>query len=88
MKDPTDIKIGDTVFCADYDEFSRSNCYVNGKIVLSLTKDSIGRDRAITDSARDDGVRSRSHVCFLLRHADERNREPEEMDPIFEEYQP
>ena len=79
----TPIRIGDTVFCADYDEIERSECFINGRIVTNIIRDAINRERVLVN----DGT-SRSHTSFYLRHANERNRGPEEIDPIFENHYP
>ena len=63
----TPIKIGDQVWCADYDEDWRVDCWVNGRKVMALTDNG---DRAVCAG----GPEGFSHRVFGLRHDGERVR--------------
>ena len=71
MNEITPIRLGDTVYCADYDSEQREHCWINGLTVNGFEDDD---DRAVCES----GPPGHSHRVFLLRHEGERNRTPSE----------
>lgn len=68
MSEITPISIGDVVYCADYDDDWREDCWINGLVVTALVDDG---DRAEAHG----GPEGYSHRIFGLRHAGERNRD-------------
>lgn len=85
----TPIKLGDVVFCADFDQEQRTACWVNGMTVAELFESLPTRQGLIFSSrARmiDQDDEERSHRTFYLRHRGERYRQPgEDLDLLYVE---
>ena len=84
MNDITPIKVGDTVYCGDFDTEHTKDCWVNGLEVAEIydifpgRKHSVSslRARFVSTPLKIDGA---SHSVFFLRHENERNRTPDDV---------
>ena len=82
VNDITPIEVGDTVYCADFDEEHTETCWVNGEIVTEIYELFPGREHSIFSlRARfaSSPIEGASHSIFFLRHENERVRVPDDI---------